>query len=270
MIFIRSTIFNIVFYAHMILWLIFCVLALPFPKKYTRFAMKNWAKQVPFLLKHICNIEIEIRGKEHIPNRAIIVAPNHQSFLEIILLAAHLNFALMLFKSSLGYIPAFGWSLHKLRFIPIIRGGRSKTIKFMVDAAKTRILHNGQVMIFPEGTRVSAGEVRNLKAGVIAIYEAMHLDCMPVAHNAGLFWPRHQWMKYPGKVVMEFMPIIPKDLPRLEFTERLHSTMITRKLQLEQEAFCADNPPPAPETAKWLEEIKHKKITVKDGKVETI
>ena len=232
--------------------------------------MRTWAAQVPFLLKYICNIEIEARGLDNIPDRAIIVACNHQSFLEIILLAHHLKFALMLFKVGLGYIPAFGWALHKLRFIPIVRGGRAKTIKFMVEAAKTRVLDNGQVMIFPEGTRVSAGEVRKLKQGVVAIYEALDLDCLPVAQNSGLFWPRHQWLKYPGKVVIEFMPIIKKNLPREEFTEKLHSVMMTKKLELEQEAFCANNPPPPPETAIWLNDIKHQKLVVKSGEVKKI
>ncbi len=270
MLYIRSTIFNIVFYIHMIFWLILTICFLPLPKTFTRWVMRTWASQVPFLLKHICNIEIEARGLNNIPDGAIIVASNHQSFLEIILLAHHLKFALMMFKVGLGRVPAFGWALHKLRFIPIVRGGRSKTIKFIVEAAKTRVLDNGQVMIFPEGTRVSAGELRPLKQGVVAIYEALHLNCLPVAQNSGLFWPRHKWLKYPGKVIIEFLPIIPKGLPREEFTEKLHSIMMTKKIALEQEAFRADNPPPAPEAAKWLEDNKHQKFIVENGEAKKV
>ncbi|NRB15140.1 MAG: 1-acyl-sn-glycerol-3-phosphate acyltransferase [Rhizobiales bacterium] len=267
MLFIRSLIFNVVFYFHMFLWLIVCVIALPFPKAMTRYAMVTWAHQVPYLLKWIAGIEIEVRGLENIPEGKVIVACNHQSFLEIILLAKYLKFPLMMFKVSLGRIPAFGWSLYKLRFIPIVRGGRAKTIKFIVQASKSRILDNGQVMIFPEGTRVSPGQVLKLKQGVIAIYEALHLDCMPVAQNAGLFWARNSFYRYPGKVVIEFMPVIQKDLEREDFTEQLHSAMMTKKLALELEAFNAPNPPPAPETAKWLEQDKHKLFTVKNGEV---
>lgn len=265
MLFLRSLTFNVVFYAHMILWLVYCVLVLPLPKFFTRYAMVTWAHQVPYLLKWICNIEIEARGLENIPEGKIIVASNHQSFLEIILLAKYLKFPLMMFKVSLGRIPAFGWSLYKLRFIPIVRGGRAKTIKFIVKAAKSRILDNGQVMIFPEGTRVSPGQVLKLKQGVIAIYEALKLDCLPVAQNAGLFWPRNSFMRYPGKVIIEFLPIIEKELDRDDFTEKLHSTMMTHKLALEQESFCAANPPPVPETAKWLDDVKHQHIMVRDG-----
>lgn len=265
MLFIRSLVFNVVFYLHMICWLVFCLVALPFPKAMTRYAMVTWAHQVPYLLKWICNIQIEARGLDNIPDGKVIVACNHQSFLEIILLAKYLKFPLMMFKVSLGRIPAFGWALYKLRFIPIVRGGRAKTIKFIVEASKSRILDNGQVMIFPEGTRVAPGEVLKLKQGVIAIYEALHLNCLPVAQNAGLFWSRNSFLRHPGKVVIEFMPVIDKDLEREVFTEKLHSTMMNKKLELEQEAFRADNPPPAPETATWLEQAKHKKITVKDG-----
>ena len=267
MLFIRSLVFNVVFYVHMIFWLFFCIIALPFPKFVTRWIMVTWAHQVPYLLKWICNIEIEARGLHNIPEGKVIVACNHQSFLEIILLAKHLKFPLMMFKVSLGRIPAFGWSLYKLRFIPIVRGGRAKTIKFIVSASKSRILDNGQVMIFPEGTRVAPGQVLKLKQGVIAIYEALHLDCLPVAQNAGLFWPRNSFMRYPGKVVIEFMPLIDKDLDRDDFTEQLHSTMMTKKIALEQESFCANNPPPTPETAKWLEAAKNQTIIIKDGQV---
>lgn len=265
MLFIRSLVFNVVFYIHMIMWLVVCIIALPFPKAMTRFAMVNWARQVPYLLKWICNIEIEARGLDNIPEGKVIVACNHQSFLEIILLAKYLKFPIMLFKVSLGYIPAFGWALHKLRFIPIVRGGRAKTIKFIVEASKTRILHNGQVMIFPEGTRVAPGQVLKLKQGVIAIYEALHLDCLPVAQNAGLFWARNSFLRYPGKVVIDFMPLIDRDLERDDFTEKLHSAMMNKKVELEQEAFRADNPPPAVETAKWLVKAKDKKIIIKNG-----
>lgn len=270
MLFIRSFIFNIVFYAHMICWLVVCVIALPFPKAMTRYAMVTWAHQVPYLLKWICNIEIEARGLDNIPDGKVIVACNHQSFLEIILLAKYLKFPLMMFKVSLGRIPAFGWALYKLRFIPIVRGGRAKTIKFIVEASKSRILDNGQVMIFPEGTRVSPGQVLKLKQGVIAIYEALHLDCLPVAQNSGLFWARNSFLRHPGKVVIEFMPIIAKDLERDDFTEQLHSAMMTKKLELELEVFNAPNPPPAPQTAKWLEQDKHKTFIVKNGEAISI
>ncbi|MGL1922475.1 MAG: 1-acyl-sn-glycerol-3-phosphate acyltransferase [Hyphomicrobiales bacterium] len=270
MLFIRSLVFNVVFYAHMICWLVVCIIALPFPKAMTRWVMVTWANQVPYLLKWICNIEIEARGLNNIPESKVIVACNHQSFLEIILLAKYLKFPLMMFKVSLGRIPAFGWALYKLRFIPIVRGGRAKTIKFIVEASKSRILDNGQVMIFPEGTRVAPGEVLKLKQGVIAIYEALHLDCLPVAQNAGLFWSRNSFLRHPGKVVIEFMPLIDKDLEREDFTEQLHSAMMNKKLQLEQEAFRASNPPPAPATATWVADAKNQTIIVKDGEVSII
>lgn len=252
----------------MILWLAICIIVLPLPKTVTRWIMVTWAHQVPYLLKWICNIEVEARGLDNIPDGKVIVACNHQSFLEIILLAKYLKFPMMMFKVSLGRIPAFGWSLYKLRFIPIVRGGRAKTIKFIVEASKSRILSNGQVMIFPEGTRVAPGEVLKLKQGVIAIYEALHLDCLPVAQNAGLFWPRNSFMRYPGKVIIEFMPVIDKDLERDKFTEQLHSTIMNKKLALEQETFRTANPPPVVDTAKWVDDAKDKTITVKNGEIE--
>lgn len=267
MLFIRSLIFNVVFYIHMISWLVVCIFVLPFPKAMTRWVMVSWAHQVPYLLKWICNITIEARGLHNIPEKKLLVACNHQSFLEVILLAKYLNFPIMLFKVSLGRIPAFGWALYKLRFIPIVRGGRAKTIKFIVKESKSRILHNGQVMIFPEGTRVAPGEIPKLKQGVIAIYEALHLDCLPVAQNSGLFWARNSFMRYPGKVIIDFMPMIDKNLDRDIFTEQLHSTMMTKKVALEQESFRAINPPPVPETAKWIAAAKDQTIIIKDGQI---
>ena len=47
--------------------------------------------------------------------------------------------------------------------------------------------------------------------------------CVPFALNSGLFWPRRKFLRYPGTIVIEFLPPIPAGLPRREFQERLES-----------------------------------------------
>jgi 1-acyl-sn-glycerol-3-phosphate acyltransferase len=68
------------------------------------------------------------------------------------------------------------------------------------------------VMLFPEGTRVMPGQYKSFKLGGAILAQQTGYSILPIAHNAGEFWPRHSWIKWPGTIkVVIGKPIDPED-----------------------------------------------------------
>ena len=78
-------------------------------------------------------------------------------------------------------------------------------------------------MIFPEGTRKIPGDAPDYKPGLVFLYQDLKLPVCPLALNSGMFWPRRSFLRYPGTIVVEFLPPIPPGLPRQTFMEKLQS-----------------------------------------------
>ena len=67
-------------------------------------------------------------------------------------------------------------------------------------------------MLFPEGTRVPPGQQKPFKIGGAIVSQQTGYAVLPVAHNAGEFWPRHSWIKWPGTIrVVIGEPIPPEE-----------------------------------------------------------
>jgi 1-acyl-sn-glycerol-3-phosphate acyltransferase len=82
-----------------------------------------------------------------------------------------------------------------------------------------------QLIIFPEGTRTAVDAPPQYKNGVGLIYAGCNAPCIPVALNSGLFWPRRNFMRYPGTLVVEFLDPLPAGLPREEFNTRVSTSI---------------------------------------------
>ena len=87
--------------------------------------------------------------------------------------------------------------------------------------AREEARHGRQFIIFPEGTRRAPGAPPDYKKGVAHLYRNLGLPCLPVGLNSGVFWPRRQYIRRPGTVVIEFGEVIPAGLGREEFLEAM-------------------------------------------------
>ena len=106
----------------------------------------------------------------------------------------------------------------------------------MLREAKARIADGREIIIFPEGTRRAPGAPPDYKTGVILLYDALGVPCVPVALNSGLFWPRRSLIRRPGTIVVEFLEPIPPGLPKAEFRKRLTEAIETASSRLLAEA----------------------------------
>ena len=103
-------------------------------------------------------------------------------------------------KRELLWIPVVGWGMRQLHAIAIDRKAGHSAVSQVVEQGKQRLAEGDWVMIFPEGTRMPIGETRRYGvSGTLLAQETGRL-IVPVAHNAGFYWPRRGLMKKPGTV----------------------------------------------------------------------
>jgi 1-acyl-sn-glycerol-3-phosphate acyltransferase len=218
---IRSLLFNITFYANLVLWQILLIPAVLFPRRVFLRWVQTWASTSLWLLKVVAGTKVEIVGAEKIPAGGALVAAKHQSLWETFALLTMFDDPTFILKRELMWIPFFGWYLRKARCVPVNRKAGSQALVRMTAQAKDEARHGRQIIIFPEGTRRSPGAPPAYKYGVAHLYQNLGFPCIPVALNSGLYWPRRQFIRRPGTIRVEILDPIPPGMPREEFFKLL-------------------------------------------------
>jgi 1-acyl-sn-glycerol-3-phosphate acyltransferase len=224
-IFLRSLIYNVLFYLFLLLWFVVAIPTFLMPRSALMTLARCWASQNTWLLRVVCNVKVEYRGVEKIPKGPLIVASKHQSMWETFGLLRFFDQPLYILKRELIWIPLFGWYLVKAGMIAINRSAGGRALLKLVRRTSEEVRNGRQLIIFPEGTRRPVGAPPQYKPGVAQLYASSRVDCLPVALNSGLFWPRRTFMRYPGTLIVEFLDPLPPGLSRDEFLARI-STVI--------------------------------------------
>ncbi len=239
MIFLRSLVFNILFYAVLAAS---CIISCPIGIISQKAVVKFWNYgTIPFLrklLEWVCGLKIEVRGKEYIRQDGVIYAAKHQSAVETYTFSSIVKKVVFILKKELHYIPIFGWASNLYGMIPVDRGSGGAAMRKMLAAAKDRFDKGRPIIIFPEGTRTKAGLKGVYKPGILFIAENLNAEVIPVAHNTGLFWPKKSFVKYPGTIVFEFLPPLPRGLKKEEFMTKLEESIETKCRELNAEAVA--------------------------------
>lgn len=247
----RSLAFNVAFYVNLIVQMIvWTPLYFLSPRKRAWFVPKFWARSCVWLYEKIARTRSEITGMENLPAGSFILAPKHQSFWDAIAFFPYLDDPLYILKRELRWIPFFGWYVMKMRMIPVDRGSRSKALKAVVAATKAELARNPrQLIIYPEGTRRPPGAEPAYKWGIVELYSELGLPVVPVAHVAGLYWPRRKFLRYPGTIKARFLKPIEAGLGKEAFMARLIAETETACDALLADAARSPSPPPLPPTA---------------------
>ena len=224
-IFLRSLIFNVLFYAVLVALAILALPTLLMPPRALLTVAQWWASATLFLMRTICNIKVEFRGLENIPNGPLIIAAKHQSFWETFALLRFFERPIFILKRELMFIPVFGQLLAKAGMIAIDRSAGSRALLDMTRRAREAVRGGCQLVIFPEGTRRAPGAPPAYKTGFAQLYSVCGVPCLPIALNSGLFWPRRTFLRYPGTLVVEFLTPLPPGLSRDEFIARVRGAI---------------------------------------------
>lgn len=168
-----------------------------------------WCAIISWMTQVFCGLTYEVEGLEHIdPQHPAVILSNHQSAWETLALRYILPPHSVVIKRELLYFPIWGWSLLTLKSIVINRKNQRASLRALLEQG-TRYLNEGlSVLVFPEGTRAGAREVLKFNIGGAMLAYKTGFPVVPVAHNAGDFWPRYSFFKYPGVIKVKIGPPI--------------------------------------------------------------
>jgi 1-acyl-sn-glycerol-3-phosphate acyltransferase len=203
-------------------------------------AVHAYTRWVRWSAAAIVGLRSEVRGD--VPLDEVIVAAKHQSFFDIIIIVSVLPRPRFIMKKELLRAPIVGWYATRIGCIPVDRGKRAEAMKKMVEDVKAGTEQPGQLIIYPQGTRVAAGAQKQYKVGVGVLYDQLGQDCVPAATNVGVFWPRHGLLRRPGLAVVEFLPRIQAGRPVAGFMAEIEATIEAASDDLMAEAGF--RPPP--------------------------
>ena len=233
-----SLIFIIQMYLMMFVLALFFIPMAAIKRDNAFWAVKTYCRWVRWTADWMLGLKTEIRGV--IPEDEVIIASKHQSFLDIILIVAAVPRPKFIMKDSLRFAPILGWFALQIGCVPVVRGKRGAAIKKMVADVKSGKQLPGQLIIFPQGTRVGAGSYLPYKVGTSVLWKETGQPVVPAATNVGVFWPRHGIVRKPGLAVVEFLPVIApvneNDLDNDGFTQQLESVVEAHSDRLMAEA----------------------------------
>ncbi len=198
-----------------------CFMGLCFwlPYRYQFAIARTWSRMTIRVLKLLCGLDYTIEGRENIPAGNHIVMCNHTSAWETMAHFLLIPAQVWVLKRELLWIPFVGWGLKLLKPIAINRGAGHRAVNQVVEQGKDRLAQGLWVIIFPEGTRVRAGQPKKYGfSGALLAIETGKL-LVPISHNAGAFWARRGFLKKPGTIRLIIgKPIDPHGLDARELT----------------------------------------------------
>jgi len=184
------------------------VLSFPLPFR-TRYRIaQQWSRFNIWWLRVTCNIRYVVSGEEHIPDSPVVIMAKHQSTWETLFLNAYLPPLSWVIKRELVWMPFFGWAMALLKPIAIDRKSASVAVKQILQQGKAHLDQGIWVLIFPEGTRTAPGQKKRYGLGGSRLAVHSGYPILPIAHNAGEYWPRRSFMKHPGTIHLRFGPLI--------------------------------------------------------------
>ena len=206
MLLIRSMLFDAIFYSLMLVMGILCAPLAIWSRGGAQWSVRTYCKITLWLLEKICGVRCEVRGP--IPEGDVIVASKHQSFLDILIHVRTLNAPSFIMKQELKWAPILGLYAMRIGSTPVARGRKGRAVNEMVRSASKKNTLPGQLIIYPQGTRVAPDAVLPYKVGAGVLYQRFGKPCVPAATNAGVFWGRKSWLRRPGLAVVEYLPEI--------------------------------------------------------------
>lgn len=212
------------------------LLTFPLPLHGRYRVISLWARMMVKAAELMCGIRYRVIGAENIPHEACIILSNHQSAWETFVFQLVFPPQVWVLKRELLWIPFFGWGLAMLAPIAIDRSAGRRALRQTYEQGKDRLSRGFWIVIFPEGTRVDPGEDRAYQSGGAWLAVKTGAKIVPVAHNAGVCWPRNAFLKRPGVITVKIGEAIdPRGMNVNELNARVEQWIKSQVPRLEHE-----------------------------------
>jgi 1-acyl-sn-glycerol-3-phosphate acyltransferase len=195
-------------------------------------AIRRYSRRMLQTLHHIAGIEVELKGRERLPDGAFIIAAKHHSWGDGFVMFANVENLSFVTGDHLERIPLLSGILRKLGAIVVDNCGGPEARKALSDSAAVAHAEGKRILIYPEGHLAKPNEHFRYRSGIWHMYADFDLPVVPVATNLGLFWEQVSFEKKPGTATVEFLDPIPTGLPKAEFLARLQATIEGRSQEL--------------------------------------
>lgn len=205
---LRSLLFNLLMWLSVLVYAPLTLFTWPFPYPRRYRFISQWARFIIRLARAVCGVRWQVEGREHLPAGPSIIFAKHQSAWETFAFQDIFPMQTWVLKRELLRIPFFGWGLALLKPIAIDRGAGRRAVTQVIEQGQKRLKRGVWIVVFPEGTRVAPGATRRYGIGGAALAAESGYPVVPVAHNAGSFWPRNGFLKKPGTVRVVIGPVI--------------------------------------------------------------
>lgn len=222
MTFLRSLIFNLLFYPGTLIYVLSSFVAAAFGKKALRTTVHGWAYFHYWLVRKVLGISFEWEGE--LPPGPYLIAVKHHAMVEAVDTLRFARTPVVVMKRELSHMPLFGWVTRKYGVIGVDRDAGAKALRAMMTEGKAAVAEGRPVIIFPEGTRVPYGEAPELRPGFAGLYRVLGLPVIPIAHDSGRIWPRG-FLKRSGTIRFKVGETIPAGLKREEIEARVRSAI---------------------------------------------
>ena len=243
---IMSLLFVIQMYVSMVLIALFFLPQMMVKRDRVFVTVHTYTSWVRWTASWMIGLKSEIRGTP--PTDEVIIASKHQSFFDIILITNVTPRPKFIMKKEILWTPIVGYVAKAMGCVAVDRGKGGQAIKKMVADVSSGAVAPGQLIIFPQGTRVAAGAHKKYKIGTGVLYKETGQPCVPAATNVGVFWKRHGIMRYPGMAVMEFLPAIDPGLEMGDFMVAMETAVEEGSNRLMAEAgFVLEAPHEIPD-----------------------
>ncbi len=230
----RSLFFNMYSYLMTFIYVLACLLFSFIPGRGALMAaLRRYTKVMVWGMRHIAGMEIDVRGKENIPeNGPVLIAAKHQSYGDGFVIFSQFKDLSFVTGSQLEKVWGLKRILQKMNAVVIDScGGADNQKKMEREAA--RIKREGRrLLIFPEGHLSQVGTHHKYRKGIWHLQQDFQCPVIPVANTLGQRWNQMEWKKYPGRATLEFLEAIPYGLEKDEFMDVLQERIENRSIEL--------------------------------------
>jgi 1-acyl-sn-glycerol-3-phosphate acyltransferase len=200
MLLFRSLVFQFYFFASVAVASMAIFFTWPLPFAVRSAIARNWGKSMLWVGRIVCGLDYVIEGRDNIPAEPSVIMIKHATVFETYTQLAVFPPQTWVVKRELRWIPLFGWGLAAMRPIAINRNAGHQAVTQVIEQGRKLLADGIWITIFPEGTRVAAGQTKKYGVSGAALARAAQCPILPVAHNAGDLWPRRGLRKKPGLI----------------------------------------------------------------------